>query len=787
MLIRMARAALRSERSVLTVLGALLLLAALLACTGAALMARLSGAGEELLDRADAPDLVQMHAGELDEEEIDRFAEGRPEVSAHRVAPLLGIDGAELQLDGESQAGSVQEISLAVPDPERDLMLVAEDDSPLTEVEPGTVWLPVFHRTEQGIQVGSTLVITAPDGYRLELTVAGFVRDSTMNTPIAGSKRLAVAAQDLAAVAAHTGTFEHLISFWVEDPATDIAALRTAYQTQGLPSAGPLVDRSAFALFTVIAEGLVASVVLLAAALVLMVALLCLRLALRTALERDRRELAVMSVIGIAARDQRRVHLLVHGAVALAASTLGLLGALALEPLLSAGLTAYVGERGGPRMVLVPAAVAALLVGAVCASVELQLRRVQRTGPLAVLRGEGRTGTRPGRLRLHRSPLPVGISLGVMALLRRGGGAVLLTGVLAVSTVLVMLPSAVTSTLSSPQFSSYLGLGAEQLRLDIPHAGAADEERFAQAQRVLAEDPRVQAHSARVATHHLVTAADGTRLALPVISGDHVDAPGRHVEGRSPREPDEIALSLLAADEAGVGVGDRLAVEVAGQERALEVVGTYQDLTYGGLTAEGRLSTAGEQVLWYVLSAAPAAGEDHDVLATELAAALPGVRVSDADDHREQLLGPLAERMRIAAGGAILAGLALAVLLSAMTSRLWLAAEAGPLAIRSALGASPASLRAPYLTRMLLSLAAGVLLGTALTLTAGQGLLNLMLEGMFGGIQRLFSGTSRVPLLIDPLTTALALPLALVAAVTITTLLVCRRIRTADVRTLTAE
>jgi putative ABC transport system permease protein len=741
MLITMARATLRGERAVLTVLGALLLLAALLACTGAALMARLSGAGEDLLDRADAPDLVQMHAGELDEEEIDRFAEGRPEVTAHRVVPLLGIDGAELQLDGESQAVSVQEISLAVPDPARDLMLVAEDDRPLTQVEPGTVWLPVFHRIEQGVTEGSTLVITAPDGHRHELIVAGFVRDSTMNTPIAGSKRWAVAPQDLAAVAAHTGTVEHLISFWVERPATDIATLRTAYQEQGLPSAGPLVDRSAFALFTVIAEGLVASVVLLAAALVLVIA----------------------------------------------ASTLGLLGALALEPLLSAGLTDYVGELGGPRTVLVPAAVAALLVAAVCASVELLLRRVQRTGPLAVLRGEGGTGTRPGRLRLHRSPLPVGTSLGIMALLRRGGGAVLLTCVFAVSTVLVMLPSAVSTTLSSPQFSSYLGVGAEQLRLDIPHAGDADEERFAQAQQVLAADPRVQAHSARVATRRMVTAADGTRLALPVVSGDHDDAPGRHVEGRSPREPDEIALSLLAADEAGVGVGDRLTVEVDGHEQALEVVGIYQDLTYGGLTAEGELSTAGEQVLWYVLAATPAPGEDPDALAAELAAALPGVRVSDADDYREQLLGPLADRMRTAAAGAVLASLALAVLLSAMTSRLWLAAEAGPLAIRGALGASPASLRAPYLSRMLLSLAGGVLLGAALTLTAGQGLLNLLLEGMFGGIQRLFSGTSRIPLLIDPLTTALALPLALVAAVTLTTLLVCRRIRTADVRTLTAD
>jgi putative ABC transport system permease protein len=374
-----------------------------------------------------------------------------------------------------------------------------------------------------------------------------------------------------------------------------------------------------------------------------------------------------------------------------------------------------------------------------------------------------------------------------MALLRRGGGAVLLTCVFAVSTVLVMLPSAVSTTLSSPQFSSYLGVGAEQLRLDIPHAGDADEERFAQAQQVLAADPRVQAHSARVATRRMVTAADGTRLALPVVSGDHDDAPGRHVEGRSPREPDEIALSLLAADEAGVGVGDRLTVEVDGHEQALEVVGIYQDLTYGGLTAEGELSTAGEQVLWYVLAATPAPGEDPDALAAELAAALPGVRVSDADDYREQLLGPLADRMRTAAAGAVLASLALAVLLSAMTSRLWLAAEAGPLAIRGALGASPASLRAPYLSRMLLSLAGGVLLGAALTLTAGQGLLNLLLEGMFGGIQRLFSGTSRIPLLIDPLTTALALPLALVAAVTLTTLLVCRRIRTADVRTLTAD
>ena len=141
-------------------------------------------------------------------------------------------------------------------------------------------------------------MVTAADGFRRELVVAGFVRDSTMNTALAGSKRLAVHPDDLAGIAARTGTWEQLISFWVEDPSRDLAALRTDYQQAGLPSAGPMVDRSAFALFTVLAEGIVASIVLLGAVLVLAVALLCLRLALRTSLERDRRELAVMSRSG---------------------------------------------------------------------------------------------------------------------------------------------------------------------------------------------------------------------------------------------------------------------------------------------------------------------------------------------------------------------------------------------------------------------------------------------------------------------------------------------------------
>lgn len=785
MLIRMALGTLRADRAVLAVLGALLLLVAVLACTGAALMARLVGAGDSLLERAEAPHLVQMHAGEVDEAEIARFADARPQVIAHRVSPLLGLESSRLQLDGESLAGSVQQVSLVVPDPERDLLLDLQD-RPLREVTPGTVHLPVYYQLEHGVEIGSRLVVTAPDGFRRELVVAGFVRDSTMNTALAGSKRLAVHPADLAGIADRTGTWEQLISFWVEAPRQDLAALRTDYQLAGLPAAGPMVDRSAFALFTVLAEGIVASVVLLGAALVLAVALLCLRLALRTSLARDRRELAVMSLIGIPARDQARPRMIVHGTLALAAALLGLLGARALEPLLSRGLTAYIGETGGPALVVAPATVAAMLVVVVVVTVQGIQRGVRRTGALEVLRDGGvGAGRLPPRLRLHRIPLPVGPALGLLSLLRRGGGGILLSGEFAVCTVLVLLPASFATSLSSPEFSAHLGVGGAQVRLDLQHAGPEDASRFAQAREALAADPRVAEHTALVTTRNLVTAADGEELVLPIASGDHDDPPGRYVTGRGPRATDEIALSLLALEETGTAPGDELVVTTAAGERRLRIVGGYQDLTYGGLTAEAQLPSAEEEIQWYVLGATLDPGEDAAAVAADIAQELPGVRVSETEQYRAQLLGPLQERTAAVSGLAVLAALALAVLVTAMITRLWIAADAAPLAIRRALGTSPSALRSPYLTRMLLSLGLGLLLGAALTLTAGQGLMNLLLEGMFGGIERLFSGTSRITLDLDPLTAGLALPLA--AAVIVTTLLACRGIRTSDVRSLPAE
>lgn len=786
MLHRMARRALRRERRVALTLGALILLSVLMGAAGTGLLTRLVGASDGLLERARAPHLGQMHAGDLDPEQVTSWAAQRPEVTAVQVQSQLLIDGDDLLLDGTSQAGSIQQNSLVVPDGERDL-LMDPDGGAVTQVEPGKIWLPVFYEIEHGLQIGDTATVTGPEGYRIELKVAGFVRDAIMNTAVASSKRLAVSPQDHAEISAHTGSVEHLIGFWVSDPRTQTSSLRTAYQEAGMPAAGPMVDRTAFSMFNLISEGMVAAVVLLVAAAVLVVALLCLRLALITAMARENRENGVMLAIGMPVSTITRLHMLKYAVIAVPATLLGLFGGWALAPALAGSLTRYLGAAGGAMIWAAPALTAVGLLAVVLGTVGGVSRRLGRIDAVAALRaGATGAGRGPGRLRLSRSPLPAGITLGLLDVTRRAGMYSLLLVVVAVCALIVTVPSATAGTLRSAQFPETVGLGSADVRLDLQHAGPDSTEQFAAAEQALEQNREVTEHSALVTTRHLID-AEGTPLALPVDNGDHEVLPVHYAEGRAPRSADEIALSLVALLESGTQLGGRLQVEVGAGVRELTVVGAYQDITHGGLTAKAMLPTEGEEVMRYVLGARLAAGADAGGTADRLAAQLPGVKVSEVGTYLDQVLGPLATAVTRVAVVAAVTAVALGALITSMFVQMLRAGEAGPDGIQRALGASRAQLRAQYLTRTLAVGLLGAGLGVVAGLSVGGGVLNLMVEGMLGGMDHLFQGASRIDLVIDPMLTVAGIPSVLCAVIAAVTAWTVRSTPEPRISALTAE
>jgi putative ABC transport system permease protein len=774
------------NRSVTTVLVVLMMLSVMLATASAGTLVRLIGASSDLMARADAPHVAQLHAGEFDPQEVDRWVATRDDVAHHQAMLMLGIDGANLLLAGEPQTASIQQNSLVVPNAERDLLLDL-DDQPITDVAPGTIVLPVYHEVETGLGIGDTVTITAPDGFAMDLEVSGFARDSIMNPAITSSKRLAVAAADLEEIRGHTGAVEHLISFWLDDPAASSAGFQKDYLDAGLPQAGQMVDSATFQMLTMIGDGMVATVVTFVSLLLLVVGLLCLRFSFLTAVEQDYREIGVLKAIGVAPRDVRRIYLTKYAILAGAATALGLVAGLALTPVLTRNITRYMGTAASVWNWLVPVLAAVLILAVLVGFVLVLLRRFRGISAVTALRSGATSQPRKARLRLHRSRLPVQVRLGTMDVVGRWPIYLLLLLVFAISTFIMIVPVNSATTATAPDFINYMGIGQVDLRVDMDHIDATSRTEFDRIVAELDADPVAATIAPKVTTRHDTVDRDGIDASLYVENGDHELLPVRYADGRAPTNDAEIALSLLALNQSGRAVGDTLPLEVAGQDRELTIVGSYQDITHGGRTAKSSLPTDGEEVTWYSIGIELATGTDTTAAADAYSETFAPARVNAIDQWRTQTLGPIAGQVRVAAGVAALVALALAVLMTGMFTRMLLARDAGPIAIQRALGTDDSGLRLQYLTRIVVVLVVAVVVGTIAANTLGERLFNLMFEGMYGGFETLGQGTSRIDFSVNPLLAYLVLPVALLAAVVGATVTGSRSITAADISSLTTE
>ena len=103
------------NRSVTVLLVVLMMLSVVLATASAGTLVRLSGASSSLMTQADAPHVVQLHAGPYDQRAVDRWTAERPEVAHHQTMLMLGIDGANLFFDGVPQTTNIQQNSWWCP------------------------------------------------------------------------------------------------------------------------------------------------------------------------------------------------------------------------------------------------------------------------------------------------------------------------------------------------------------------------------------------------------------------------------------------------------------------------------------------------------------------------------------------------------------------------------------------------------------------------------------------------------------------------------------------------
>lgn len=761
MLIKILKKDFLKKKGITIVLFIFVLLSALLVASGSNMIMELVNSLNYLFTQSNAPHFVQMHAGEIDQGDIDRWASSNNLVGSQQTVEMINIDGSNIYLgnSGTTEKDTVMDIGFVTQNPSFDFLLDLENQ--VIQVSRGEIAVPIYFMQQNDLKIDDKVRISN-HVFNMEFTIVDFVRDVQMNPSIASSKRFLVNEGDFETLKMNIGEAEYLIEFQLTD-LSKLSEFSNAYETSNLPQQGPAVDYNLFKLFNALTDGIVAAVIILVSFLINVIALLCLGFTILATIEEDYREIGIMKAIGIQQPDIKNIYLVKYIVMAASASVIGYLASLFLNQLFSANILLYIGSAPkGFIQYLIPIIAVILIFSIVITFCMFVLRRFNKISAVEALRSGniGETQINKRFLILSKSKFSnVNIFLGLRDVFQRFKMFRLLFFVFFVCTFIMIIPVNFLNTIQSPNFVTYMGVGRSDIRIDLRQSDDIVE-RSTDMLAYLENDEDIERFSPLVTSQFKVINSDGVTENINIETGDFSIFPFTFLSGGAPIHENEIALSYLNSEELDKTVGDNLWLVVNGQEKEMVVSGVYQDVTNGGKTAKATLPFNEETILWYVVSLDVKTGINQKI--DEYAKAFYPAKVTHLEGYLNQTFGNTIAQIRLITILAIVIVIFVSILITSLFMKMLVAKDYSQIAIMKSIGASLQDTRVQYVTKALLVLNIGIILGTIIANTVGQYLVSALVSRM---------GASEITFVINPVQAYILCPLALMIAVTITTLI----------------
>ena len=688
--------------------------AAMLLSLAAILTVNLFGAVDRLMADAKTPHFMQMHTGTIDMAGLEAFAEGNSNVEDFQVLSFLNLENTDIILGGNMLTDSVQDNGVCIQSRKFDLLL--DLDHQPVQPQPGELYVPVCYFKDGTVKVGDPAFLCGRP-----FLVAGFIRDSQMNSTLASSKRFVISEEDYS-VLASLGNVEYLIEFRLQD-LSELSAFETAYSAAGLPANGPALTWPLFRLISAVSDGIMIAILILMGLLVIFVSLLCIRFTLLAKIEDDYREIGVMKAIGMRSSDIRKIYLAIYGVTAAIGSGVGFLLSLLLKDTLLEGIRLNLGG-GGSR-------VPALLLGGAFAGIVFLLVLLYVNGSLRCFRsisavqalqfGTQADPTHSSRIvRLSGNRVfSANFILGLKDVLARKRFYITMLAVIILASFIMIVPQNLYYTISGADFVTYIGVGSCDLRMDIQQTGQI-EEKTADIGRYMEKDPEITNYTLLISKIFPVRLDNGKTENLKVELGDHSVFPLQYAAGRLPVKEDEIALSSIYADELEKSVGGQITLLTSDGEKQMTVCGIYSDITNGGKTAKAVFTDTGAEPVWSLVCADLAGNSRLSEKIDEYTTHFSYAKVSSIDEYMTQTFGGTLGAVLAASRIAGFVSAVIVLLVTSLFVKLLTAKDRYSIAVLRAVGFTGADIQRQYAWRAFLILAAGIFLGTILAGTLGE-------------------------------------------------------------------
>ena len=661
----------------------------------------LLGSIDNLMTEAKTCDFLQMHSGDIDTLQLTEFAKSRDDVEDILVANFLNIENSSITLNGISLADSTQDNGLCVQNENFDHLLGTDNE--ILHPEEGTVYVPVCYKSEYDLEAGQEMQIG-----NVTLTIAGFLRDSQMNSMMASSKRFLVSATDYAKLEC-IGRTEYLIEFLIKD-GYDINAFATAYADAGLPANGPTITAPLIKMMNALSDGMMILIIFLAGIVVLLISLICIRYIVLTGMEKDKKSAGMLKALGISGKEIRKIFISKYVILSLSGGIIGALAALAISNPLGMQMRELYGASGENAGTF-----AASLIGIsvtemiILLSIRKQLKKNDLLSAVEVIGDRCKNAS------------------------RKKDSLIWITAVTAASVFLILVPVNFSTTISSERFVSYMGVGQSHIRMDVRQGDDIEGISNALADQI-SRELTVGKYVLMQTKSYRATLEGNENVNLITEIGDHEIFPLNYIEGECPKSEGEIALSKLNSEELGCSVGDSIILHRSTGDVTYTVCGIYADITNGGKTAKIYGDSATDKdipVMWSIIyvSLYDPDGIDNFIKGyQEFCEEYGGsVKITDIAGYMDGLYGQTIKRIGNAAALSFAVSCIIIFIVVVLFIRLMIWQEKSDISLKKALGISVKFIRNEYAKRSFIYIATGCVLGIILGVFLGEKIAGMML------------------------------------------------------------
>lgn len=715
-------------------------IAVFLAILSGILAIQLFGSMNQFMETAQTPHLLQMHSGEINRKEIEKFATENNSISKYQIMEFVNIEGAKWELGDTTLNHSVQDNGLSIQSTEFDYLLDQENE--IIQPNEGELFVPITYRKEGSIDIGSEAKVAG-----VPLTVAGFLRDSQMNSTLASSKRFLVHQNDFEKIAPQ-GRIEYLIEFQVND-LERLSSVQNAYQSESLPNNGPMITHRLFQMINALTEGITIALIILIALTVVLISFLLIRLTLLTQLEDDFNQIGILKAIGFRNSDIKKLYAQKYIWLTLAAGVLGFILAIFLAPRLQKNIELYMGVYENHLLMYLVGILGGLaIMGTVIAYVYWTLRKTKEISAEAATKAgfmiQQKSRSSSVSIAKH-SKFPANLLLAVNQMRLRLNLFVTLALVIIFSLFILIVPYNLNHTLNSSSFMRYMGIGESEIIFNIQQVENVEELVDELVNDLQANPSIIEFASNRVANFQL---ADG--YFINVTLGDHNTFPVEYIEGSSPSQVDEIALSVMNADELKKEIGDTLTLLIDGEEKLLSIHGIYSDITNGGKTAKAIFKPEQIEVMSAMIYADLSADANRKEVVEDYLERYPQIKIAETSEYLNQMYASTTESIGIISLGGGIVSLLIVSLITILTLRLIIARSQKEIKTMSVLGFRIKDIKAQLLWQMGLISVIGIIIGLIFSSTLGETLSGLLLSSL---------GGSGFRFIVQPLISYVAIPL----------------------------